>query len=590
MEEKEKRLLCHSLLTEEPRMEALICRIFEEEDFRQIREHKTGEGVIGGKACGLALARKLVRMLLPEWETRLADIRSWYVGTEVYCQVKQGRPLDKFREDFARILDYLGENGDSPLIVRSSSVMEDGFENSFFGKYESVFCANQGNQEERLEELLAAVQKVYDSVENPEAADYRRKWHRDGSREQMALLIQNAAGSRVGNWFFPAAAGMGCSYNPYKWMEHLNPEAGMLRVVMGLGTRAVTRTPGDYPRLVGLDCAGGSIWGTSAERHKFSQRMADVIDMEKKEVCTLPLEQLLDKLPEPYRNLELNRDREAEERLRQRRIYRKIWFADCQGLVEKRDFIRMMKQLLKKLEEVYGQPVDIEFAVTADKEQDWRVTLLQCRPLRMDPSEHIRIPRGVDEEFLFDVRRTSMRRSRIQKLDYIVWTDPQKYYECPYRKKPETGRIIRDINEYLGKREASALLLVPGRIGTSSPELGVPLVYGDISSFDAICEVAYSEAGYRPELSYGSHMFQNLVEADVYYGAINENSKTRIYRPRMLEQYPQVPPEAYTAAEGEALETVRVFDVREYRASLLLDAAEGRAVCRIQGRNEKKEK
>ena len=72
MEEKEKRLLCHSLLTEEPRMEALICRFFEEEDFRQIREHKTGEGVIGGKACGLALARKLVRMLLPEWETRLA--------------------------------------------------------------------------------------------------------------------------------------------------------------------------------------------------------------------------------------------------------------------------------------------------------------------------------------------------------------------------------------------------------------------------------------------------------------------------------------------------------------------------------------
>ena len=50
-------------------------------------------------------------------------------------------------------------------------------------------------------------------------------------------------------------------------------------------------------------------------------------------------------------------------------------------------------------------------------------------------------------------------------------------------------------------RRQKLMLLVPGRIGTSSPELGVPVVYADISQFAAICEVAYSKAGYRPELS-----------------------------------------------------------------------------------------
>jgi len=61
------------------------------------------------------------------------------------------------------------------------------------------------------------------------------------------------------------------------------------------------------------------------------------------------------------------------------------------------------------------------------------------------------------------------------------------------------------------------------------PELGVPVTFADISSFCAIFELAESSVGYRPELSYGSHMFQDLVEANIFYGALFEDTRTLAY-------------------------------------------------------------
>lgn len=577
MEEERKRELCRSMMTSDPRLIRTILTYFDEEDFQNIQDHKTGGGVIGGKACGFLLVEKMMDVLLPEYRDRWTHCPSWFVGTDVFCQVQDGKPIEEFREEFKRILDYFDG---APFIVRSSSLMEDGYDNAFFGKYESVFCANQGTEEERVTEILNAAGKVYDSVQNQEAMEYRRKWHRRDQEEKMGLLIQKVAGERIGDYYFPAIAGMGCSYNPYKWMEHINPEAGMLRLVVGLGTRAVTRTPGDYPRLVGLDCAQGNLWGSVGEKHKYSQRQVDVVDLVKKEISTKSLSEIMEIMPKGYRKLTLERDTDAEEVLARRGDYRRIYFADCQGMVEDRIFIRMMKTLLKKLEENYHQPVDIEFAVTTSEEGVWNVTLVQCRPLRSGISDQVKIPKDVDDEFLFDVRRTSMRRSKEQNLDYIVWVDPQAYYEYPYKKKPDVGRVVGKINHYLERTEEKALLLAPGRIGTSSPELGVPVAYADISSFGAICEVAYGKVGYRPELSYGSHMFQNLVEADVYYGAINENSKTRIYRPDMLKEFPEVTIDLAGNIEPELEVIIKVFDVKE-SAVLYLDAVDGRAVCRL---------
>ena len=607
---EEKKCICNRLMTTESHMEQLILKHFTEEDFRSVWMRKIGGGVIGGKACGLLVARKLIELSMPEYAEHVEPHNSFFIGTDVFyrylvynrcAELKARHRLEKehfketeeltkrlrggslpedIREELSDMLDHYGT---TPIIVRSSSIMEDGYGNAFSGKYESIFCMNQGTKEERMEELEEAIRRVYASTMNEQAIEYRRKRHLLDVDEQMALLIQQVAGQQYGDLYMPVAAGMGCSYNPYKWMEHLNPEAGMLRMVMGLGTRAVERTPGDYPRLIGLDRAQANLRTTLAERHKFSQRKVDVLDFCTKSLCTKSLEKILDLLPKWQKKMVLSRDTDAEDMLAERHIYRTIYFADCQGMVDNLEFIRMMRTLMKMLEKEYERPVDVEFAVTSPEEGIWRLNLLQCRPLQTAKSEQVHIPDGVDHEFLFDVRRTSMRRSKEEPIDYIVWVDPQKYYEYEYAKKPDVARLISRINQHFEDTDKKLMLLVPGRIGTSSPELGVPVVYAEISQFSAICEVAYGKAGYHPDLSYGSHMFQDMVEADVYYGAINDNSKTRLYRPELLTRYPEVLKDILPGESQELADIVKVHDVSRSGATLTLDAQEGRAVCRIRG-------
>ena len=606
---EEKKCICNRLMTTESHMEQLILKHFTEEDFRRVWMRKIGGGVIGGKACGLLVARKLIELSMPEYAEHVEPHNSFFIGTDVFyrylvynrcAELKARHRLEKehfketeeltkrlrggslpedIREELSDMLDHYGT---TPIIVRSSSIMEDGYGNAFSGKYESIFCMNQGTKEERMEELEEAIRRVYASTMNEQAIEYRRKRHLLDVDEQMALLIQQVAGQQYGDLYMPVAAGMGCSYNPYKWMEHLNPEAGMLRMVMGLGTRAVERTPGDYPRLIGLDRAQANLRTTLAERHKFSQRKVDVLDFGTKSLCTKSLEKILDLLPKWQKKMVLSRDTDAEDMLAERHIYRTIYFADCQGMVDNLEFIRMMRTLMKMLEKEYERPVDVEFAVTSPEEGIWRLNLLQCRPLQTAKSEQVHIPDGVDHEFLFDVRRTSMRRSKEEPIDYIVWVDPQKYYEYEYAKKPDVARLISRINQHFEDTDKKLMLLVPGRIGTSSPELGVPVVYAEISQFSAICEVAYGKAGYHPDLSYGSHMFQDMVEADVYYGAINDNSKTRLYRPELLTRYPEVLKDILPGESQELADIVKIHDVSRSGATLTLDAQEGRAVCRIR--------
>lgn len=470
----DKKLLCSEFMSSEERMQTLIVKYFDVEDFRNVARRRIGTGLIGGKACGLLAARKIIKVNLPEYADVLEPHDSFFIGTDVFLdyledsgcrELREKMKIEKekfqeyeilkyrirhgkFREEIRRQLRRIVEEyGDTPMIIRSSSFLEDGYGNAFSGKYESIFCTNQGSEEENLEELIRAIRKVYVSTVNPAAIEYRRKRKLLGADEQMGLLVQRVAGTRYDDYYFPVAAGMGCSYNPYKWMEHLNPDAGMLRMVMGLGTRAVERTPGDYPRLVGLDRPQANMRTTIAERHKFSQRHVDVLDLKEGKVAAKLLKDIIPLLDEEKKKLVLSRDTDAEYILAQRRDYRKVYFADCQGFVEREEFVEPMKHILKVLEEAYMRPVDIEFAVSDKGKEGMRINLLQCRPLQKTVSEKISIPEGVESEILFDVRRTSMRRSKTEKLEYIVRVDPQHYYEHPYAEKFQVARVISRINQ-----------------------------------------------------------------------------------------------------------------------------------------------
>ena len=552
-----ERQIIESTLTKDRRLQEMIRKYFRPRDYFQLRDRMVGSGSLGGKACGMLLARKIIHTELPEYRKYFEPHDSFYIGSDVFytyivsnncweTRIEQRTEEGYFtkaealkdallsgtfppdiREKFRTLLEYFGQ---SPIIVRSSSFLEDGFGNAFAGKYESVFCVNQGSPEERLEAFEAAVRTVYASTMDISALEYRKQRGLQNSDEQMAVLVQRVSGSYHRELFFPAAAGVGYSYSSYRWNKYMDPAAGLLRIVAGLGTRAVDRPDHDYPRLANLDRPAVPMQNSVADRHRFSQRIMDVLDTEKNELTEIEIDSMLENLPLWYKKAVMERDYEAETALKRMNRPRQVWFTTCQGLLENREFTELMKKMLKVLDRVYGNPVDIEYTVNLDEQGEFVVNLLQCRPLYTGGRGTVtEIPELPEKNVFFRLKDSAMGSSVKEKIDVVVQIDARAYYEYPYALKPQAAEAVGVINTYYKGKKKHILLMTPGRVGTSSPELGVPVSFAQISGFCGICEVSDNRAGYMPELSYGSHMFQDLVEAGIFYCALWGDERTVQY-------------------------------------------------------------
>jgi len=592
--------MCNIMMTRDEKMRLMVKKHFSPDDYFAVRDHMIGTGMIGGKACGMLLARAIIKNKEPDISDVLEPHDSFYVGSDVYYtyivdnnlwdlrvnqrteegyfelapefadKILNGSFAEVMREKFVRIIEYYGQD---PYIIRSSSILEDGFGNAFAGKYESVFCVNRGSLEERLNEFEHAIKVVYASSMRLSALDYRKRRGLDKRDEQMALLIQRVSGSYYGSFYMPCAAGVGYSFSPYRVMKDSDPSAGMLRLVMGLGTSAVDRTEGSYPRIVNLDMPEKSNYSSSADKHKFSQGKAEVIDMSEKALKKLTLYDILPDIPKYLHKILLEHDYDAERRLREIGKDRDVEFISCKGLVANETLMSQMKRMLSSIQEEYDYPVDTEFTINISESGEYSIDLLQCRPLQVQKSEAgTIIPLGIPEEnILLESKGSSMGMCKATELDLIVYVDPVKYYNMPYSEKHLVAKLIRKINWHYRDRNKHMMLIVPGRVGTSSPELGVPTAFSDISAYEIICETEESRAGYNPELSYGSHIFQDLVEAEILYTAVFQNEKTLHFVPEKLSKNKDLVKEF---EENEKLwDIVHVYEMPEGSCKVYNDVA-----------------
>ncbi|WP_027217120.1 PEP/pyruvate-binding domain-containing protein [Butyrivibrio fibrisolvens] len=599
--------MCNIMMTRDERLRIMVKELFTPEDYFSVKDRMIGTGMIGGKACGMLLARKIIEHRAPDIFEFLEPHDSFYIGSDVFysfivenrfwdLRIRQRTKEEFFslaeefakkilsgyfsrdmEEQFVKLLEYYGQD---PIIVRSSSILEDGFGNAFAGKYESVFCSNSGSMEQRLEELENAVRSVYASTMSRSALDYRSRRGLQARDEQMALLVQRVSGSYYGEYYMPCAAGVGYSYSPYKFMESLDQAAGMVRLVMGLGTSAVDRTEGSYPRLVSLDKPLATNARNSIEKHQYSQRKIEVMNRLTRKLERISLEDIEKFLTFPLKRLLLEHDTDTERMFRDRGQDRDIEFISCQGIVRKDKLMSQMKEILSVIQNEYQHPVDIEFTMNFSEDGDYVINILQCRPLQVfKDTESMEIPKDIDaKNILFECKKSAMGLSRKEKLDIIVFVDPVNYYKMPYQDKYKIAKAIGNINWEMRGKGKHMLLMVPGRVGTTSPELGVPTTFSDISEFDAIYEIADSKAGYNPELSYGSHFFQDLVEAGILYNAIFENEKTVIFNPDLLRAYKNI----FEQSDSEYCEyrdIICVVDVSQDNVYIYHDMDKEKTLC-----------
>ena len=195
--------------------------------------------------------------------------------------------------------------------------------------------------------------------------------------------------------------------------------------------------------------------------------------MNSHELEKLPYERLQEDVPPYLERVLLEHDVDAERSFREMGRPREIKFISCKGLVSNKQLMEQMQRMLRCIQDEYEYPVDTEFTVNLSDDGDYSIDLLQCRPLQIQKaSSGTVIPEGIPEEKIFlESKGASMGMCKTSELELIVYVDPVRYYEMPYRDKPAVARLIGKLNWHFRDLGKHMMLIVPGRVGTTSPEL-----------------------------------------------------------------------------------------------------------------------
>ncbi len=612
-----KVVLIKAMISDHLQYLAIARDWFDIRDLQFIRSRRIGRGKIGGKAAGVMLAEAILRKSGDaELRKTIRTPRSWFLGADIFYQFNQlnglfgyanqkYKPKAETRADYPTIQEefldgrfpeevaealrgILAEVKKAPLIVRSSSLLEDSFGTAFAGKYETHFCPNQGSEQENLRDLCRAITKVYASVYNPDALLYRQRVGLTDYDERMAILIQEIQGRRDGRYFLPDAAGVAFSRNQFRWSPRIDRNAGFLRMVWGLGTRAVEHLGSDFPRLVALSHPDLRPVSTAREIRRYSQEEIDLIDLDDNAFRTLPVSDVI-KGSTP--NLRLIAQIHKGDQL-QDLVGAPVgtpaenFVITFDGLLRRTPFAGQMMTILLTLEAAYGQPIDSEFAVVVE---DWQkgqptpiIIILQCRPQSHLDFEQVEIPADIPSEDRLFVVKNMVPDGIVSDIRYVVYIHARAYAKLPSSAaRLEIARLIGRINTRL--KDSTFILIGPGRWGSNNPDLGVPVTYSDIYNSRALIEVAEDDKAAEP--SYGTHFFQDLVEAKIYPLALALDDVGIEFNHGFFDdgtnRLDELLPE-----ECRWLETVKVIDVSIETSGgllqLIMDGEGGEAVAYIK--------
>ena len=564
-----------------------------EKIFRRIIGPSYGAGKVGGKSAGIILANEILeekKKVNPKLR-KVYITKSWFLASDGVLEFINYNALDEFMFSKYQSLDeikieypfleyifkqsvfspeainsfnqILDDIPDSPIVVRSSSLLEDSFEASFTGKYKSLFISNTGSREERLNSLMDAISEVYASTFNPDAIEYRKKHGLIDFREEMGVIIQEVVGKKYGKYFFPSYAGVAMSNNEFRWSNRIDRNDGVLRLVHGLGTRAVDRT-NDYPILISPGKPDIRVNHSTDDVVRYSQHHIDVINLESNAFETVEIEDVIRESKGNIKGIE-----KIYSFMREGVIVppvssladftKETLVVNFDGLVKNTDFIQQIKEMLDTLQEAYGGPVDIEFASDGDE-----LYLLQCRPQsQVEKNEIVDLPKNIAEENIIFSGNKFISNGLVDNIDFVVYVDGEAYNELETEEELlSVGKIVSKLNSMLPQKRF--ILIGPGRWGSKGDKkLGVSVNYSDINHTALLVEYAKKKMNYTPELSFGTHFFQDLVEAGIKYIPLYPDEEGTMFNEKFFMDMPNSLPK-FLEVEEKFEKVVKLIQVNYF--------------------------
>jgi pyruvate,water dikinase len=596
--------LIRRLLSDQPEFVQVAKQFIQIDDFtnfmRQVIFPAGSHGKLGGKSSGLFLASQVLHRASPKDPllSRVKTPKTWYLTSDSIFRFmsyndlediieQKYRDLTQVRQEYPFIIQLfknsplppdtlrdlslaLDDFNSVPLIVRSSSLLEDRTGAVFAGKYKSLFIANQGTKEERLAALVDAINEVFASLFSPEPIEYRIEHGLIDFHEELGILIQEVVGTQVGDYYLPSFAGVAFSHNNARWSSRIRREDGLIRLVPGLGTRAVDRLTDDYPVLIAPGQPGLRVNSAADEIIRYSPKKMDLINLRARRFETVDLHAFLSAHGRdlPFANYlvsVLEGDHFREPFPLAVSFDRDDYVVTFEGLFNRTPFLQQVMTILRQLEQIYAHPIDIEFAHDGSD-----FYLLQCRPQSYrEESPPAVIPMGIPEDRMIFSANRFISNGGVPEITYIVYIDPQQYAELgDHQSLLAVGRAIGQLNKELPRRKF--ILMGPGRWGSRGDiRLGVNVGYSDISNTAMLIEIARQRDNYVPEPSFGTHFFQDLVESSIHYLPLYPDDPDIVFNEGFLRSQHSILPELLPEFQ-ELDPVVRVLDLPTLTGGLIL--------------------
>jgi hypothetical protein len=367
----------------------------------------------------------------------------------------------------------------------------------------------------------------------------------------------------------------------------------MLRLVFGLGTRAVDRSDDDYTRVVALNAPDKRTEASFDEVRQYAQRKVDVLNLQANQLVSNRFSEVAAESPDLPIEVFASRDSVlgGQPTAPPGSAAAFPWVLTFEHLLSRTDFVRDMREMLRTLQEAYDFPVDVEFTANFMDDGKYKINLVQCRPLSLKCGTQIapvaEIPKA---DLILEAHGAVIGQSRALPLDRIIYVVPAAYGNLPVSDRHTVARLIGRL-AHLDSAEArgATMLLGPGRWGTTTPSLGVPATFSDISTVSVLCEIVAMRDDLVPDVSLGTHYFSDLVESDILYLALFPNRQGNFLSQPFFEHSPNKLPQLLPDA-GEWAHVIRVIDTADVAAGkdviLYANSLKQQVFCYFQARAE----
>ena len=542
-----------------------VVAVFDRKKFDRFSHFaRIGEGSLGGKGRGLAFLDNIIKrhpdfnqftgvsVQIPKTVVLCTDVFDRFMEQNNLYQIAlsdasdedilqhflQAQLPDEFIADFYAFFEAI----QSPIAIRSSSLLEDAHYQPFAGIYSTYMIPYLADKYAMLQMLACAIKGVYASVFYRDSKAYMTATSNVIDQEKMAVILQEVVGHQYGNRFYPNFSGVLRSINYYPIGDEQADE-GIASLALGLGKYIVD--------------GGQTLRVSPYHPHQVLQtsEMETALRETQTQFYALDMQHVGEdfKVDDGFNILKLRvKDAEADRALNfiastydpYDQVIRDGLYDGGRKIIS---FAGVLQQDVFPLPQLlqmtmrYGaaemrRPIEVEFACNLNADRTGSFFLLQIRPI-VDSKQML------DEDIcaISDDRcllrsHNSLGHGASEEVTDVVYVKTDDQFTAI--NNPAIACEIERINRRFLDEGRGYVLIGPGRWGSSDPWLGVPVKWPHISAAQVIVEVELKN--YRVDPSQGTHFFQNLTSFGVGYFTIDTNTDNSIYRKKVLDAMPAV--------------------------------------------------